>query len=81
MERQIPIDEEEMWTPFLEEANKLFLEEKAARHEGDHIKLAEISCRIVQYAFDNNECSRLRQFLAILVKRRNQAKKAIVDLA
>lgn len=42
------IGAEEMWTPFLEEVNDLMLEEKAARHENDHIKLAEICTRIVR---------------------------------
>ena len=41
------IGAEEMWTPFLEEVNDLMLEEKQARHENDHIKLAEICTRIV----------------------------------
>ena len=41
------IPAEEMWTPFLEEANDLMIEEKAARHENDHNKIAEICLRIV----------------------------------
>ena len=36
-----------MWTPFLDEVNDLMVEEKAARHENDHIKLAEICVRVV----------------------------------
>jgi len=41
------IGAEEMWTPFLEEVNDLMVEEKAARHENDHIKIAQICTRIV----------------------------------
>lgn len=41
------IGADEMWTPFLEEVNDLMVEEKAARHENDHIKNAEICVRIV----------------------------------
>lgn len=46
-QRLIDIGEEEMWTPFLDEVNNLLIEEKQARHENDHIKLAEICTRIV----------------------------------
>lgn len=41
------IGAEEMWTPFLEEANDLMVEEKRFRHENDHIKVAEVCLRIV----------------------------------
>ena len=41
------IGSEEMWTPVLEEINDLMHEEKAARHENDHIKVSEICTRIV----------------------------------
>ena len=47
----IDIGVEEMWTPFLEEVNNLLIEEKQARHENDHIKLAEICTRIVSIHF------------------------------
>ena len=43
----IDVGPEEMWTPFLDEVNNLLHEEKAARHENDHVKLAEICTRIV----------------------------------
>ena len=43
----IDVGPEEMWTPFLEEVNNLLYDEKAARHENDHIKSSEICCRIV----------------------------------
>ncbi len=46
-QRMFDIGAEEMWTPFLEEVNDLMVEEKAARHENDHIKNAEICVRIV----------------------------------
>lgn len=46
-ERLIEIGVEEMWTPFLEEANALFIEEKLARHENDANKLTDICKRIV----------------------------------
>ena len=52
-ERLIELGPEEMWTPFLEEENQLFIEEKAARHENDPNKVTEICKRIVQLAFDN----------------------------
>ena len=45
------IGPEEMWTPFLEEVNDLMLEEKAARHENDHNKIAQICTRIVSARF------------------------------
>lgn len=41
-ERLIEIGAEEMWTPFLEEANALFIEEKKARHDNDASRLSEI---------------------------------------
>ena len=47
MDRLIDIAEDEMWTDFLEEVNKLLHEEKAARHENDAVKLSEILQRIV----------------------------------
>jgi hypothetical protein len=50
----IDIGPEEMWTDFLEEVNTLLWEEKALRHENDHVKLAEICCRIVSNY--NNHC-------------------------
>ena len=37
----------ESWTPLLEEINDLMTEEKLARHENDHVKVSEISLRIV----------------------------------
>ncbi len=43
----IDVGPEEMWTSFLEEVNNLLYEEKATRHENDHIKSSEICCRIV----------------------------------
>jgi len=38
-----------MWTDFLEQVNELMIEEKKARQESDHVKLAEICTRIVSY--------------------------------
>ena len=49
MDRLIEIGEEDMWSDFLEDVNKLLHEEKAARHENDAVKLSEICCRIVSY--------------------------------
>jgi 26S proteasome regulatory subunit N5 len=80
MDRLIEIGEEEMWTDFLEEVNKLLHEEKAARHENDAVKLSEICCRIVQMSFDQKEYKYLREFITLLTKRRGQAKKAITDM-
>jgi len=74
------IGAEEMWTPFLEEVNDLMVEEKAARHENDHIKIAQICTRILRLAWDHKELARLREFLVALTKRRGQAKKAVVDM-
>jgi hypothetical protein len=42
MDRLIELGEEEMWTDFLEEVNKLLHEEKVTRHENDAVKLSEI---------------------------------------
>jgi len=49
MDRLIDIGDDEMWTDFLEEVNKLLHEEKAARHENDAVKLSEILQRIVSF--------------------------------
>lgn len=54
MDRLIDIGEEEMWTDFLEEVNKLLHEEKAARHENDAVKLSQIWCRIVSMTPSHN---------------------------
>ena len=51
MDRLIEIGEEEMWSDFLEEVNKLLHDEKAARHENDAVKLSEICKRIVSFLF------------------------------
>jgi hypothetical protein len=53
-QRLLEIGAEEMWTPFLDEVNDLMIEEKAARHENDHIKLAEICVRIVSRVTSQN---------------------------
>ena len=45
----IEIKDNEMWTEFLDQANDLLHEEKAIRHENDHIKSAEICTRIVRF--------------------------------
>ena len=47
MDRFIDVGADEMWTEYLEEINKLFHEEKKARHENDAVKLSEICRRIV----------------------------------
>ena len=75
---EVPADEP--WTDFLEQINDLFIEEKAARQQSDHIKLAEICCRVLQLSFDNNELHKLRNFMLQLIKKRGQAKKPIVDM-
>lgn len=79
-QRLVEIGADEMWTDFLEQVNDLMLEEKAARQISDHIKLAEICTRILQLAYDNNELTKLREFLLVLCKRRGQAKKPVVDM-
>ena len=45
--RLIALGEGDMWTPFLEKINGIMLEEKKARQESDHIKGAELCCKIV----------------------------------
>ena len=67
-ERLIELEGEEMWTPFLEQANQLFIEEKVARHQNDPTKLAEVCVRIVQLSFDNKEFKRLNEFVLTLTK-------------
>ena len=47
---ELPADQP-VWTPFLEEINDLMLEEKQARHDNDHVKVAEICLRIVSYLY------------------------------
>lgn len=49
MDRLIDIADDEMWTDFLEEANKLLHEEKVARHQNDATKSSEILQRIVSF--------------------------------
>jgi 26S proteasome regulatory subunit N5 len=75
---EIPANE--AWTPFLEEVNDLMLEEKQARHDNDHVKVSEICLRILRLAFDHHDLPHLRDFMAQLIKRRGQAKKAIIDM-
>ena len=41
------IGAEEMWTPYLENINKLMIEEKQARQDNDAFKGADICCKIV----------------------------------
>lgn len=41
-QRMIELGADEMWTDFLEASNDLFLEEKAARHNNDADRTAEI---------------------------------------
>ena len=53
MDRLIEIKDDEMWTEFLEEINKLFHEEKKSRHENDAVKLSEICKRIVSCYYSN----------------------------
>ena len=45
--RLIILGEGDMWTPFLEKINGIMLEEKKARQESDHVKGAELCCKIV----------------------------------
>ena len=47
-QRMFEIGAEEMWTPFLDQVNDLMIEEKQARHDNDHIKVADICLRIVR---------------------------------
>ena len=47
MERLIELKEGEDWTPFLQEANRLFIEEKKARHDNDNNELVRLCKQIV----------------------------------
>lgn len=76
----IEIGPEEMWTPFLESINSLMLEEKKARQENDAFKGSEISCKILQTAFDEKDFIHVREWLIVLMKRRGQTKKASTDM-
>lgn len=80
---------DEVWTEFHFQVNDLLIEEKAARQVSDHIKLGEICSRVVsifliifqlQLAFDNKRLDYVRELFLMLVKRRGQAKKPIVDM-
>ena len=46
-QRLIEVAADEMWTPFLEKINDLFLQEKKARQASDHNRLAEICTQVV----------------------------------
>ena len=52
--RLITLGEGDMWTPFLEKINGIMLEEKKARQESDHIKGAELCCKIVSQLADKH---------------------------
>lgn len=71
---------DEVWTEFHFQVNDLLIEEKAARQVSDHIKLGEICSRVLQLAFDNKRLDYVRELFLMLVKRRGQAKKPIVDM-
>ena len=43
----IDIAEGEMWTPYLQRINQLFIDEKQARHDADNAKLTQICSEIV----------------------------------
>ena len=45
----IDIEEGESWTPYLQQINKLFIDEKQARHDGDNPKLIQICIEIVSF--------------------------------
>jgi len=51
-QRLIEIGAEEMWTPFLEKINDIFILEKKARHDGDNAKLTELCKEVVSTAAD-----------------------------
>jgi len=78
-ERLVVVKEGEPWTPFLQQVNHLFIEEKKARSEADANKISQICCQIIKFCFESNEMDRLREFLLSLSKKRSQSKKAITD--
>jgi hypothetical protein len=51
VEKMIDINEGESWTPYLQKVNQLFIEEKAARHEGDNARLTRICTDLVLLYF------------------------------
>lgn len=79
-ERIIELGEEEMWTPFHEEVNGLFHDEKKSRHENDANTSTDILKRIIQLCYDNKDLKRMNQFIIKLAKFRGQAKKAISEM-
>jgi len=79
-DRIIELGEEEMWTPFHEEVNGLFHDEKKSRHDNDANSSTDILKRIIQLCFDNKDLKRMNQFIIKLTKFRGQAKKAISEM-
>ncbi len=79
-EKMIDIPEGEPWTPYLQRINQLFIDEKQARHDGDNAKLVQICSEIVNLSFETKEYKRLREFLASIMKKRGQSKKAMIEM-
>lgn len=53
-QRLLELGADEMWTDFHDKINDLLIEEKKARHENDHNKLAEICIKIVSISLTFN---------------------------
>lgn len=80
VERMIDIPESVPWTPYLQRINQLFIDEKQARHDADAAKLILICNEIVNLSFAEKEYKYLREFIVSISKKRNQAKKAIIEM-
>lgn len=57
----IDVGEGEPWTPYLQKVNQLFIEEKAARHEGDNTKLTRICTDLVSFVVTSRLISHLKK--------------------
>ena len=80
MERIIELPQGELWTIFLEESNKLFLEEKKARHGNNQPDLCAVILKIIKYSYDSHEYDWMRKFVLMITKKRGQSKKAITEM-
>lgn len=70
----------EQWTPLHDQVNDLMHEEKQARQLNDANKCSEICQKILTLAWEKKQLNKVRDWLPMLVKRRGQAKKAVVDM-
>lgn len=57
----IDVGEGEAWTPYLQKINQLFIEEKAARRDGDNPRLIKICTDLVSLIVTFRLISRLKK--------------------